>query len=232
LGAIFLILVVLKDVSVSVMTELLQFMYQGEVNVKHTELQSFMKIAETLQIKGLTTSQKQTTTAQKPTTYADNHHTTTSNVIETKINSPSSSIKSELNNYMPQKRHSDYVANDPYPIYPKKQLKRTPMDHQNDSMDSDSIDLAPDEVFMPAVSMIEHGSVKRETPEDLNSPNNSSYHQRASHTSTSTPHALHPGFLYDHNMAANYSKIDYPNDLNYSSDYGKNTMHMDIPAGE
>lgn len=38
------------------MTELLQFMYQGEVNVKHTELPTFMKIAETLQIKGLTTS--------------------------------------------------------------------------------------------------------------------------------------------------------------------------------
>lgn len=38
------------------MEKLLQFMYQGEVNVKHTELQSFMKIAETLQIKGLTTS--------------------------------------------------------------------------------------------------------------------------------------------------------------------------------
>ena len=35
------------------MSELLQFIYQGEVNVKQTELQSFMSIAETLQIKGL-----------------------------------------------------------------------------------------------------------------------------------------------------------------------------------
>jgi BTB/POZ domain len=50
--------VILKDVTFSIMTELLQFMYQGEVNVKHTELQTFMKIAESLQIKGLTTSQK------------------------------------------------------------------------------------------------------------------------------------------------------------------------------
>lgn len=41
------------------MTELLQFMYQGEVNVKHTELQAFMKIAEMLQIKGLTTPSSQ-----------------------------------------------------------------------------------------------------------------------------------------------------------------------------
>jgi hypothetical protein len=38
------------------MSELLQFMYQGEVNVRHKDLQSFMKVAETLQIKGLTTS--------------------------------------------------------------------------------------------------------------------------------------------------------------------------------
>lgn len=38
------------------MSELLQFMYQGEVNVKQAELQSFMAIAESLQIKGLATS--------------------------------------------------------------------------------------------------------------------------------------------------------------------------------
>lgn len=38
------------------MSELLQFMYQGAVNVKQAELQSFMSIAESLQIKGLATS--------------------------------------------------------------------------------------------------------------------------------------------------------------------------------
>lgn len=38
------------------MSELLQFMYQGEVNVKQAELQAFMSIAESLQIKGLATS--------------------------------------------------------------------------------------------------------------------------------------------------------------------------------
>ena len=48
-----LFLVILKDVSFSIMSELLQFIYQGEVNVKQTELQSFMSIAESLQIKGL-----------------------------------------------------------------------------------------------------------------------------------------------------------------------------------
>lgn len=38
------------------MSELLQFMYQGEVNVKQVELQTFMSIAESLQIKGLATN--------------------------------------------------------------------------------------------------------------------------------------------------------------------------------
>lgn len=50
------------------MSELLQFMYQGEVNVKHTELPTFMKIAETLQIKGLTTP-----SSQKPSSPGMHH---------------------------------------------------------------------------------------------------------------------------------------------------------------
>lgn len=50
--------VILKDVTFTVMSELLQFMYEGQVNVKHSDLATFMKIAETLQIKGLTTTLK------------------------------------------------------------------------------------------------------------------------------------------------------------------------------
>lgn len=46
------------------MSELLQFMYQGEVNVKQAELQSFMSIAESLQIKGLATSSNSNNNSQ------------------------------------------------------------------------------------------------------------------------------------------------------------------------
>ncbi|KAH8279011.1 hypothetical protein KR018_012280 [Drosophila ironensis] len=49
-------IIILKDVSFNIMLELLEFMYQGVVNVKHTELQSFMKIGQLLQIKGLATN--------------------------------------------------------------------------------------------------------------------------------------------------------------------------------
>lgn len=49
-------ILILKDMSAALVSTLLEFMYQGSVNVKQDELQAFMKIAETLQIKGLTTT--------------------------------------------------------------------------------------------------------------------------------------------------------------------------------
>ncbi|XP_063706927.1 sex determination protein fruitless-like [Culicoides brevitarsis] len=65
-------IIILKDVSYSVMSELLQFMYQGEVNVKHIELPTFMKIAETLQIKGLTTPSS--SSSKSPAMHSLSHH--------------------------------------------------------------------------------------------------------------------------------------------------------------
>jgi len=55
-------IIILKDMSAKLVSNLLEFMYQGSVNVKQVELQAFMKIAETLQIKGLTTSSKKSKT--------------------------------------------------------------------------------------------------------------------------------------------------------------------------
>lgn len=45
--------------SSKLVANLLEFMYQGMVNVKQDELKAFMKIAETLQIKGLTSTSKE-----------------------------------------------------------------------------------------------------------------------------------------------------------------------------
>ncbi|XP_026466072.1 uncharacterized protein LOC113369718 [Ctenocephalides felis] len=44
----------LKDISYKNLTDLIQFMYSGEVHVKQDDLPSFIAIAESLQIKGLT----------------------------------------------------------------------------------------------------------------------------------------------------------------------------------
>lgn len=47
-------IVILQDVNYSVLTSLLQFMYQGEVSVSQEEIPTFMKVAEMLKVKGLT----------------------------------------------------------------------------------------------------------------------------------------------------------------------------------
>ncbi|KAJ8968835.1 hypothetical protein NQ317_005303, partial [Molorchus minor] len=47
-------IVFMKDVSYVALSDLLQFMYQGEVQVSQENLTTFIKTAEALQIKGLT----------------------------------------------------------------------------------------------------------------------------------------------------------------------------------
>lgn len=49
-------IVILQDVNYSALNNLLQFMYQGEVSVSQEEIPMFMKVAETLKVKGLTES--------------------------------------------------------------------------------------------------------------------------------------------------------------------------------
>lgn len=46
-------IVILKDVSHHELSYMLEFMYKGEVGVRHEELPSFLKLAETLKVKGL-----------------------------------------------------------------------------------------------------------------------------------------------------------------------------------
>ena len=47
-------IVILKDVNYRDLSAMLHFMYQGEVNIKQEDIPSFLKVAEVLQIKGLT----------------------------------------------------------------------------------------------------------------------------------------------------------------------------------
>ena len=59
------------------MCELLEFMYQGVVNVKHIELQTFMKVGQMLQIKGLA-SNPSASAAESTTSEKSNNNTTSS----------------------------------------------------------------------------------------------------------------------------------------------------------
>ena len=47
-------IVILKDVNYRDLLAMLHFMYQGEVNIKQEDISSFLKLGETLEIKGLT----------------------------------------------------------------------------------------------------------------------------------------------------------------------------------
>ncbi|XP_053598508.1 protein tramtrack, beta isoform [Microplitis demolitor] len=47
-------IVILKDVNSRDLSAMLNFMYQGEVSIKQEDINNFLKVAETLQIKGLT----------------------------------------------------------------------------------------------------------------------------------------------------------------------------------
>ncbi|XP_055605507.1 protein abrupt-like [Uranotaenia lowii] len=178
-------IIVLKDVSQNVMQELLQFMYQGEVNVKHSELQSFMKIAETLQIKGLTASHKNDrdlsspaeAAPQNPTTAPNNNNTNQTSVanhLGSKDITGSSTSQLDairLNSYLAAatkdslKRaaaDASFSSAEQYPIhYPKKTIKRSTDSIDQDS-NSDCMDnLSSDDVFIPhspQVSMVEQSS--------------------------------------------------------------------------
>lgn len=48
-------MVILKDVRHQELSDMLDFMYRGEVSVRHDELESFLKLAENLKVKGLAT---------------------------------------------------------------------------------------------------------------------------------------------------------------------------------
>ncbi|XP_017058391.1 protein abrupt isoform X3 [Drosophila ficusphila] len=95
-------IIILKDVSFNIMMELLEFMYQGVVNVKHTELQSFMKIGQLLQIKGLATnsnsspgsSASEKSSSQPPAEESNNSNNTSNNHQNSSSNSNNNS-KSE-----------------------------------------------------------------------------------------------------------------------------------------
>jgi hypothetical protein len=144
-------IIILKDVSYGIMNELLQFMYQGEVNVKQSELQQFMKIAETLQIKGLTTSSN-TPRATKSPDYHDQKPST----------SPAQEHKQ--NN---QKRSNPSNEESPKKSAPKRQNIEEP------EITAESIEqLTADEVFLPQITMVEsrfdmNSHMKRENNNEI-----------------------------------------------------------------
>ncbi|XP_076170653.1 uncharacterized protein LOC143148307 isoform X2 [Ptiloglossa arizonensis] len=53
--------IILKDMKYTEIESLLKFMYQGEINIKQEDLSTFLKVAQTLQIRGLATENSNST---------------------------------------------------------------------------------------------------------------------------------------------------------------------------
>lgn len=231
------------------MSELLQFMYQGVVNVKHAELSSFMKIAQALQIKGLAMSsnnQQQNNSHKSPSSphHRDNNPIDVArnmtanaldnyplNIFDNKIQSallnsfhsattPAlASLKRELGNGSGIETASSFL----------KKRKRLSTDNNDNDASAESMD-ENDEVFMPQVSMetprFDLANVKREANDIIGSP-------------AAIRNFLPPHFNFEYN--GSFSKNnDYLNEAHNNNDLEKmtpgngngNGNHMDIPAGK
>lgn len=123
----------------SIMSELLQFMYQGQVNVKQSELQAFMTIAETLQIKGLATSSNN----------QQNHNTDNNNSQQTQrtpdsVNSTNynqfnqNNNNNNMNNGRTQNQNHHYNSNVGNQLENHRQTTSTPLS-SNSSIDNHSM---------------------------------------------------------------------------------------------
>lgn len=209
------------------MSELLQFMYQGVVNVKHTDLPSFMKIAQTLQIKGLATSAQKSpnslaqgnnaisskVTGAGGTSGAENFST---NNADGKLNSSTSG---------PQKRSHEFPT-EQVSIFPKKLTKRTTESAENDISTESMENMSSDDVFpmppIPQISMVDASrfdlnNVKRESSDSLTSP-------------SALRNVVPSPFNFEYNSSFYNKNVEYPNELSITSDFTKGP-HMDIPAG-
>lgn len=234
-------------------------MYQGEVNVKHTELQAFMKIAEMLQIKGLTSPNNKFSSPAIQRGGRQSPHKSTDSLSP----SPSSadvktsnvygstsgqlgSTKSLVENVgTSQKRPNDFVAcSDAYPTnFVKKQAKRSITDINEsssgtqDNMTNDSMDNMQEEVFMPIpqISMIEQQSherfdVNNVKRENLDMPNSPQQHQRSGANSSNA------SFSYDYQNNSNSGgpfKMEFNSENPHPgmNDFNNKGSHMDIPPG-
>ena len=58
--------IILKEVNSEDLLSVISFIYEGEVNVNHKRLHTFMKLAETLQVRGLTESSSTSSSKELP----------------------------------------------------------------------------------------------------------------------------------------------------------------------
>lgn len=137
------------------MCELLEFMYQGVVNVKHTELQAFMKIGQLLQIKGLATNSSSSAASTSSEKSSANHP---NSAINDDVTYPSKSLNTSAletdnhgentnnagekqsecnsNSNTPRRSQSPVVSPAPSPLNNSSNAASTTANTENKSLDA------------------------------------------------------------------------------------------------
>ncbi|XP_067009085.2 protein tramtrack, beta isoform isoform X10 [Anabrus simplex] len=131
-------IVILKDVQHKDLVDILQFMYQGEVNVRQEDLGAFLKTAELLQIKGLTGQDSPTEPSSERETPVQNQSL---DRIVPRIRPPRRRIDKPPQSAMPRlEKQLSPRAQSPLPPY-KRMRADTPVVLSDDTSGVECIDL-------------------------------------------------------------------------------------------
>lgn len=219
------------------MSELLQFMYQGVVNVKHTELSSFMKIAQALQIKGLatSTSHQHGSRAIISSPPLSGGPSSLSQMAASKPLPPAGAGPSADNfasiygssnppaaGGAPQKRLSataggDYnngPAGDTISSIPKKLFKRTTESAEHEISGAESMEnLSSDEVFMAGIPQISMVEVNRFDLANVKRESVDGGPAVVPGSAGSSRNNLPSQLNFDYNGSAYSKTVEYPNEL-------------------
>ncbi|XP_018334673.2 broad-complex core protein isoforms 1/2/3/4/5-like, partial [Agrilus planipennis] len=117
-------IVILQDVNYSALKNLLQFMYYGEVSVSQEEIPIFMRVAETLKVKGLTDTGsngflERMTTEHIETRPAERHHKPSKKIIK---HVQSRSTESPHSSYSSHPSESPRLVKSPEPTPVKRKF--------------------------------------------------------------------------------------------------------------
>ncbi|CAK9802655.1 Longitudinals lacking protein-like [Anthophora plagiata] len=85
--------IILKDMKCNEIESLLKFMYQGEINIKQEDLSTFLKVAQTLQIRGLTTEDTSSTNSFSSLDSQLNVDSNIQNIVQSSLSTTNKSFK-------------------------------------------------------------------------------------------------------------------------------------------
>ncbi|XP_050430082.1 longitudinals lacking protein, isoforms A/B/D/L-like isoform X4 [Adelges cooleyi] len=140
-------ILILKDIKFQELKSMLDYMYRGEVNISQEELGTFLKAAESLQIKGLTESAgigvRENSDFEDPVSKRFDHRKQPPSLSSVSSNSPTTWSQNETTRTYSRPREGSLS-----PTTKKRKLQRTngPEDHHQDNGDDSMTESEPQAV--------------------------------------------------------------------------------------